>query len=74
MNAMQQSMWVTNGQDYELMVFAPIISHEHEDIKLCELIGDLDPFVKAVETGEDVVLEQVAWNIDQATNEKRNVG
>lgn len=74
MSQMQQSMWVTNGQEYELLIFSANNSCEHEDIKLCELVGELDPFVSAVETGDDVILEQVAWNIDQVMNEKRNVG
>lgn len=74
MSQMQQSIWVTNGQEYELLIFSANNSCEHEDIKLCELVGELDPFVSAVETGDDVILEQVAWNIDQVMNEKRNVG
>jgi hypothetical protein len=77
---MRTSEWFSTVDDdgvfvYFLIGVSPHIPAEHEDTKMAELIGRLDPFVSATEANEDVLAGQVQWTLNLYDRiERKKVG
>lgn len=72
---MIMSNWYGQNGEYYLLgslqpdngdYFTPKMTVQHQDVLLAEKIGEMCPFVQAVEVQEDVVTSNVQWMIRQS--------
>lgn len=61
---MRRSHWITNHEEnrseHYLLAFNARTPPAMDDLLLAEKVGDLDPFVRATESGQDVRIHHIS--------------